>query len=246
MRGPLCRTSFTMPTMACNLISAGILDNHFDIHISKGVLTVADSKGQLIGTAGKTASNLYKLDEMVTQRGDVKGAGAEAAAFMAKHEDADLWHQRYGHLGAQNMHLLQHHRMVDGLHISPKPQLKFFESCVLGKQSRDPFRLVNGVRRASELLQLVHTDLNGLMTEESFGGALYFMLVIDDLSRYTSVYFLKYKSYALKCFDVLQEICGEEDGQAAEEHQILQRRWNSLLMAFSLYCEQSGIVSAVH
>ena len=206
-----------MPTMACNLISAGILDESFDMHISKGVFTVADSKGQLIGTASKTASNLYKLDETVTQRGDVKGI--EGAAYVAKQEDADLWHQRLGHLGAHNMQLLQHHRMVDGLHIPPNPKLRFCESCVLGKQSKDPFRKF-GVRRASELLELVHTDLNGPMTEASLGGALYFMLVVDDLSRYTSVYFLKYKSDALKCMDVFRTLCGEEDGEAAEEHQI--------------------------
>ena len=227
-----------MPTMACNLISAGILDEFFDMHISKGVFTVADSKGQLIGTASKTASNLYKLDEIVTQRGDVKGI--EGAAYVAKQEDADLWHQRLGHLGAHNMQLLQHHRMVDGLHIPPNPKLRFCESCVLGKQSKDPFRKF-GVRRASELLELVHTDLNGPMTEASLGGALYFMLVIDDLSRYTSVYFLKYKSDALKCMDVFRTYAERKTGKLLKNIRS-DNGGEFTSKAFSLYCEQSGIV----
>lgn len=51
--------------------------------------------------------------------------------------------------------------------------------------------------RASMPLALVHTDLCGPMSETSFSGASYMLVVVDDFSRYTWVYFLKLKSEAL-------------------------------------------------
>ena len=177
----------------------------------KGMLSISDAAGRLIGTASKTANNLYRLDEVITQRKDVKGHSSEAAMVSAAEAD-DLWHQRLGHLGEDNMKRLHSHRMVEGLLLSSKPHLKFCEACVVGKQTRTAFRK-SGVRRATELLELVHTDLNGAQSVASFGGALYFMLVIDDLSRYTSIYFLKQKSDALKCFDVFRQYAERKTGR---------------------------------
>lgn len=54
--------------------------------------------------------------------------------------------------------------------------------------------------RASKLLQVVHTDLCGPMSTNSFGGARYFMAIVDDWSQYTVTYFLSSKSQALDKF----------------------------------------------
>ena len=54
--------------------------------------------------------------------------------------------------------------------------------------------------RARYPLELVHTDLVGLMQVTSIGGNTYFMTFIDDFSRRTWVYFLKSKSEAFDKF----------------------------------------------
>ena len=51
--------------------------------------------------------------------------------------------------------------------------------------------------RATTKLGLIHVDLGGGGNiTPSVGGAKYYMIITDDLTRYRWVYFLKYKSEA--------------------------------------------------
>lgn len=50
------------------------------------------------------------------------------------------------------------------------------------------------VHRASKPFELVHSDLCGPISVPSHGGARYFIVYIDDYSRYAWVYFLSDKS----------------------------------------------------
>src|SRR5579871_5988599 len=54
--------------------------------------------------------------------------------------------------------------------------------------------------RAMKVLELIHTDICGLMKITSIGNAKYFMLFIDDYSRMTAVYFLEQQSDAFNKF----------------------------------------------
>ncbi|GKV36117.1 hypothetical protein SLEP1_g44285 [Rubroshorea leprosula] len=70
--------------------------------------------------------------------------------------------------------------------------------CQLGKQSQLPFPS-GQAHKASMKLQLVHTDICGPMKTASLSGNRYFLIFIDDFSRFCWVYFLKHKS---EVFDV--------------------------------------------
>ncbi len=61
-----------------------------------------------------------------------------------------------------------------------------------------PFRRT----RASKPLALIHTDICGPQATPSFNGSLYMLVLVDDFSRYTWVYFLKLKSECLSIFKV--------------------------------------------
>lgn len=63
--------------------------------------------------------------------------------------------------------------------------------CVMGKQHRVPLK--GPGKRASKLLELVHTDLCG-PTNRAIDNSYYFFTLIDDLSRKPCVYFLAKKS----------------------------------------------------
>ncbi|KAG8501219.1 hypothetical protein CXB51_003321 [Gossypium anomalum] len=73
------------------------------------------------------------------------------------------------------------------------------EVCQMGKQARLPFP-TNTSWRASTKLELVHTDVCGPMRTESLSGNRYFILFIDDCTRYCWVYFLKHKSEVVQVF----------------------------------------------
>ena len=76
--------------------------------------------------------------------------------------------------------------------------------CALGKQHQDPFPKGKS-HRASSPLELIHSDLM-IFPTPSFKGAKYALTFIDDFSRRTWVYFLKYKSDVLSHFKVFKAL----------------------------------------
>jgi hypothetical protein len=72
------------------------------------------------------------------------------------------------------------------------------EACSLGKMTKAPF--TGFPERASDLLELVHTDVCGPMSTIARGGFQYFITFIDDFSRYDYVYLMKNKSKTFERF----------------------------------------------
>ena len=68
----------------------------------------------------------------------------------------------------------------------------------LGKNTRNP--LTSGDTRFEEILYLIHSDVCGLMSNEYFGGHIYYVTFIDDYSRFTQVYCLRSKSEVFRTF----------------------------------------------
>ena len=57
---------------------------------------------------------------------------------------------------------------------------------------------------ASDLLELIHTDVCGPMSSIARGEFQYFITFTDDLSRYGYVYLMKHKSETFKKFKEFQ------------------------------------------
>ena len=53
---------------------------------------------------------------------------------------------------------------------------------------------------STRVLELLHMDLFGPTTYKSLGGNLYFLVIVDDYSRYTWVFFLHDKTEVAACF----------------------------------------------
>ena len=96
-----------------------------------------------------------------------------------------LWHRRYGHLGEQNLKSLANSELVKDFDYNASKNIGFCESCIGGKQHRAPFD--SSERHTVELLELVHSDVCGKISEPSIGGAQYFLTFTDDKSRYSWV-----------------------------------------------------------
>lgn len=73
--------------------------------------------------------------------------------------------------------------------------------------TKKPF---HSVKRSSKLLNLIHSnicELNSLLTR---GDKRYFIIFIDDCSRYTYVYLLRHKD---ECFNVFKTYKVEVENQ---------------------------------
>jgi hypothetical protein len=57
-------------------------------------------------------------------------------------------------------------------------------------------------RKENFMLDLVHLNVHGLMQTKSHSGFKYFLTFIDDKSRESYVYFMKYKSEVFEYFKI--------------------------------------------
>ena len=180
-----------VPGIKKNLISVStITDQNLKVEFFKNYCIVKDLLDQYKTLAkGVRVGGLYKLD--VTS----KEHYALTSAIMPTES---LWHQRYGHINHPDLLLLLKHNMVEGL-----PMLKNVnipcEGCALGKMHRNEFPS-NPDKKKRDVLDLVHSDVCGPMQTRSLGGAFYFLLFIDDCTRYTWLYFVRRNSDVFEYF----------------------------------------------
>jgi len=71
--------------------------------------------------------------------------------------------------------------------------------CVrISKICRKPFKLVTS--RQTALLELVHSDLADFKNTASKRGKRYYITFVDDYSRYTKFYILRFKNEVKEMF----------------------------------------------
>ena len=78
-------------------------------------------------------------------------------------------------------------------------ETRFSNISVAGRQHRERFPKATS-HRASQVLDLIHTDLVGPLKVPSLSGSRYFIVFTDDFSRKSWVYFLKTKGEAFSKF----------------------------------------------
>ena len=110
--------------------------------------------------------------------------------------------------------------------------------CQFGKSHRLPFQ--TSVNHASSMFQLVHSDLMGLTSSPSYSGLRYMMVVVDDFSRYSWVYFLENKSEALTYF-MRFKMMVEKEFSSTIKCLLTDNGGEFLSHEFSRFCEEHGI-----
>jgi hypothetical protein len=113
--------------------------------------------------------------------------------LIAKTNMGWLWHRRLAHAGMKNFH-----KLLKGEHILGLTNVHFEKDrvcsvCQAGKQvgAHHPHKNIMTTDRPLELL---HMDLFGTIAYISIGGSKYCLVIVDDYSRFTWVFFLQEKS----------------------------------------------------
>ena len=147
---------------------------------------------------------VYKRsDGSIAFKGILKGklylvnfASSEAeldTCLIAKANMGWLWHRRLAHVGMRNLH-----KLLKGGHIEGLTNVVFEKdrpcgACQAGKQVGAPHPVKN-VMTTTRPLELLHMDLFGPIAYISIGGNKYGLVIVDDYSRFTWVFFLHDKS----------------------------------------------------
>ena len=98
-------------------------------------------------------------------RSDTHIHNIEAKRCKVNNDSAtSVWHCRLGHIGVKRMKKLH----ADGLLES----LDACEPCLMGKMTKTP--LSETMERATDLLEIIHTDVCGPMSVDARGGIVIF------------------------------------------------------------------------
>jgi len=184
---------YFIPKLRSNLVSLGQLtETGHKIVMDDDVLEVFDKNtARLIVKVMRTVNRLYRVELKPTV----------PVCMLTSVDSGDqswLWHGRLGHVNFKAMKQLSQKNMAAGIPTIEHPE-QLYHGCLTAKQTHVPFPKV--VRwRATKALELVHIDLCGPITPRTVGGNKYFMLLIDDFSRWSYVYMLKTKDQALDAF----------------------------------------------
>ena len=131
--------------------------------------------------------------------------------------DINLLHRRMGHIFTNHIqHMVKSGRLqgIDTLVGTPI----FCEACVLGKMKQLPFESQEQPR-TTRPLEMVHMDVGGPITPRSREGYRFWIVIVDDFTHFSWVYFMKHKNEALQIYNqwkkdvqtVFQSEVGRED-----------------------------------
>jgi hypothetical protein len=217
-----------VPQLSSNLISISQLDKAgSDIMFTEGkAILRKNNKMTLIGKMLDT--NLYEVNAKSLALPKMDSANTASISGLG-----NIWHQRLGHLGGNSIRNLKD--SVDGFDQMIVPHQ--CESCILGKMTRAQFP--DSSSRSTEPLQLITFDLAGPF-DEAIGGAKYFMIMVDDYSKYYHVELLRTKSEATRW---LKQVLTQWENQLSRSVKVLRSDGGGEFdnRAISQFCEEKGI-----
>ncbi|WVZ63874.1 hypothetical protein U9M48_013469 [Paspalum notatum var. saurae] len=126
-----------------------------------------------MAAVGRSVNRLYVLPLHITR---------QVCLAAKQEEEAWRWHARFGHFNFDALEKMAKKEMVQGLpmieHVG-----ELYDSCLAGKQRMQPFPK-KAKFRAQDPLELVHGDMCGPIRPATHDGWRFFLLLLDDHSRY--------------------------------------------------------------
>ncbi|GJW66051.1 putative ribonuclease H-like domain-containing protein [Tanacetum coccineum] len=156
------------------------------------------SKGGKVTGKVPRKDNMYSVD----LKNVVPQGGLTCLFAKATLEESNLWHRRLGHVNFKTMNKLVRGNLVRGL---PSKLFEIYQTCFAcqkGKQHRASCK-TKIVSSISQPLQMLHMDLFGPTFVKSLMKKMYCLVVTDDFTRFSWVFFLATKdktSEILKTF----------------------------------------------
>nr|GEW89699.1 hypothetical protein [Tanacetum cinerariifolium] len=159
-------------------------------------------------------NNMYSFD----LKNVIPLKGLTCLFSKATNDESNLWHKRLGHINFKTMDKLMKGNLIRGF------PSKIFENdhtcvaCQKGKQHKASCKskLVNSV---SQPLQILHMDLFGPTFIKSIMEKMYCLVVTDDYSRFSWVFFLAKKD---KTYGILKDFITGLENQLNHKVKIIR------------------------
>jgi len=156
-----------VPDIDQNLLSvAQLVEKGFKVIFEENWCLIKDAKGKDVFRV-KMRAKSYALNLMEEKQID----------FSSMTTNVELWHKRLRHFHLAELLYMQKHALVKGVSML-EDKLADCVACQYGKLVRKPFP--QSAWRATQKLQLVHTDVGGPQRVSSLNGNKYYITFIDD------------------------------------------------------------------
>jgi len=203
--------AFFVPEFRISLLSVGQLGSHgYTSTFKLGICTIANTKGKKVLSA-VLEEGLYVL----STDGSAYVSEIRMLRTTRNPNTLKIWHQQFAHLNYQDLRRILNpsYELIisdpmddEPIIIDPMDDVpvrdssdkqaksrtnwgtpELCQTCVHTKQQKHVIR--TKASRTSTPFEFVHSDLCGPI-KHSIGGAQYYIIYIDDCTRYTEIYFL--------------------------------------------------------
>lgn len=161
------------------LISIACLchDNRVFVEFHSTHFFVKDLQSRTILLQGLLDGGLYKLS-LPSDSSDFASSNGSSAAFLSSFQDMFLWHRRLDHPSFTIVRKV----LKDCNFLFRSSSSQFCNSCQVAKSHRLSFPV--STSRSVEPFALVYYDLWGPSPIKLINGARYFILFVDDCTKY--------------------------------------------------------------
>ncbi|GJV53655.1 putative ribonuclease H-like domain-containing protein, partial [Tanacetum coccineum] len=179
--------------------------------------------------------NMYIFD----MKNMVPKEGLTCLVAKATLDESMLWHTRLGHINFKNINKLVKDNLVRGLPSKRFENDQTYVACLKGKQHRASCKtkVLNPITKP---LFMLHIDLFGPTFMSSLMHKKYCLVVIDDYSRFTWVFFLKTKD---ETCEILKNFIKEIENLVDKKVKIIRSdngtEFNNKVM--DDFCKEKGI-----
>ena len=163
-----------VPGVLYNLLSVfTLLQLGYNFHLSWNGLDIL--LDDVIFGHGSICESLFKIDLFESSTSSTIVIDCNMTI------SSSTWHARLGHIGKNRMTRLAREGLLGPL---AKVDLPICKPCLAGKACKKPF---GKAVRATQPLELIHSEIYGPINVKSRHGASYFLTFIDDYTRYDYV-----------------------------------------------------------
>lgn len=194
---------------------------------------VVDENMILLRTPRK--DNVYCLDlESVST-----DSSLNCLVSKASMDESSLWHRRMCHMNFKTMNKIVKNNLVRGFPSKVYSCDDHCVACLKGKQHKTSHKSKE-INTISNPLQLLHMDLFGPTNVMSIGKKSYCLVIVDDYSRFTWVYFLRTKD---ETSGLIKTFILRVENQTNQKVKVIRSDNGTEFKNFDLntFCEEKGI-----
>ena len=170
------------PNLSTNLLSVRqLVDNNCNVNFSRSGCVVQDQVSGKIIAKGPKVGRLFPFH--VSPSTIIPSFLLLSFACNVVGSGHKMWHRHLGHPNSNVLHTLFNSGLL-GIKVCSSLDLSFdCTSCKLSKSKVLPFP--HSTSRASQCFNIIHSDVWGIAPIVSHAHYKYFVIFIDDFSRFT-------------------------------------------------------------